>query len=246
LRILYVEDYATNVILVQRVANMGKHEVVNYDDGQEALDHFEQNKPDLILLDVQLRGTLTGLDVAHILRTKGCTAPIIAVTAYAMKGDRQRCLDAGCDDYLPKPISVAELVTVFKRYGDAVASGKPIVSTFKVSSVTATPVDPVLPQPIVLTPSLPVVAPVEPIPSAADSSPAVSTSASPQPAVTSPPVPVAAPIGTIAPVAEPSPEPPPAPDAAPTVAQKVVDPPTISPPSDSLGERTPAPMNAEP
>ena len=136
MRILYVEDNATNVVLVQRVANMGKHAVINYDDGQEALDHFEQDKPDLILLDVQLRGALTGLDVAHILRTRGCIIPILAVTAYAMKGDRQRCLDAGCDDYLPKPISVAELVTVFKRYGDAVASGKPIVSTFKLQPTT--------------------------------------------------------------------------------------------------------------
>src|SRR5689334_21793902 len=140
---------------------MGKHEVMNYDDGQEALDHFEQYKPDLVLLDVQLRGALTGLDVAHTLRTRGCTSPVIAVTAYAMKGDRQRCLDAGCDDYLPKPISVAELVTLFKRYGDAVAAGKPIVSTFTVASAPpSTPADAAAPQPIVLTPPPPAVAPV--------------------------------------------------------------------------------------
>ncbi len=135
MRILYIEDNATNVILVQRVANMGKHVIVNYDDGQEALNRFDEIKPDLILLDVQLRGELTGLDIARILREKGCIIPIIAVTAYAMKGDQQRCLDAGCDDYLPKPVSVAELVTVFKRYGDAVASGKPILSTFKLPPI---------------------------------------------------------------------------------------------------------------
>ena len=137
MRILYVEDNSTNVILVQRVANMGKHEVFNYPDGEKALERFEQDKPDLILLDVQLRGAMTGLDVAHTFRVMGCQLPIIAVTAYAMKGDRQRCLDAGCDEYLPKPISVAELVTVFKRYGDAVSAGKPVVSTFKLPPASA-------------------------------------------------------------------------------------------------------------
>ena len=243
MRILYVEDNATNVILVQRVANMGKHEVINYDDGQEALDHFERNKPDLILLDVQLRGVLTGLDVAHILRTKGCTVPIIAVTAYAMKGDRQRCLDAGCDDYLPKPISVAELVTVFKHYGDAVASGKPLVSTFKVSSVTTTtPVDAALPLPIVLMPPSPAVAPVESTPPAADSSLTVSTSVPPEPVVTTPPLPEVVPVEPTPSTAGLSSETTPVPADAPTITEKVVDPPAV----DSLAERTPAPMNAEP
>jgi two-component system cell cycle response regulator DivK len=160
-RILYVEDNATNVILVQRVANMGKHEVINYDEGQVALDKFDEIKPDLILLDVQLRGALTGLDVARILREKGSTLPVIAVTAYAMKGDRQRCLDAGCDDYLPKPISVAELVTVFKRYGDAVASGKPILSTYKAPAAADAPAQPEVPQPKVEIIPVTVATPVE-------------------------------------------------------------------------------------
>jgi two-component system cell cycle response regulator DivK len=168
-RILYVEDNATNVILVQRVANMGKHEVINYDNGQDALDRVNEIKPDLVLLDVQLRGDLTGLDVARILREKACILPIIAVTAYAMKGDRQRCLDAGCDDYLPKPISVAELVTVFKRYGDAVASGKPILSSYKAPAVADASADPELAQPKVeIVPVAVPAAPVEVVVPAAD------------------------------------------------------------------------------
>jgi len=123
-RILYVEDNATNVILVQRVANMGKHSVITYDNGEDALANFDHDAPDCVLMDVQLRGALTGLDVVAKLRERGFRLPIIALTAYAMKGDRQRCLDAGCDDYIPKPISVTELVSVFKRFNDTIASSR--------------------------------------------------------------------------------------------------------------------------
>lgn len=126
MRILYVEDNATNVILVQRVANMGKHSVVNYDNGEDALANFEHDAPDCVLLDVQLRGELSGLDVVSKLRERGVRLPIIALTAYAMKGDRQRCIDAGCDDYIPKPISVTELVSVFKRFNDAITSSRSV------------------------------------------------------------------------------------------------------------------------
>lgn len=126
MRILYVEDNATNVILVQRVANMGKHSVVTYDNGEEALANFEHDAPDCVLLDVQLRGELSGLDVVSKLRERGIRLPIIALTAYAMKGDRQRCIDAGCDDYIPKPISVTELVSVFKRFNDAITSSRSV------------------------------------------------------------------------------------------------------------------------
>src|SRR5438045_2677563 len=104
-----------------------------------------------------------------------------------MKGDQQRCLDAGCDNYLPKPVSVAAVVTVFKRYGDAVASGKPIFSSFKPALVTkestvtalssqlvaeAVPVTSLSPQAVVEVSPLSVVMPVEPAPPAA-ASPAV-------------------------------------------------------------------------
>lgn len=129
MRILYVEDNNTNVILVQRVANMGKHVVVTYDNGQEALDNFATDAPDCVLMDVQLRGALNGLDVVRKLRERGCKLPIIALTAYAMKGDRQRCIEAGCDDYIAKPISVSELVSVFKRFSEALIASKPAAPT---------------------------------------------------------------------------------------------------------------------
>ncbi len=158
MRILYVEDNATNVILVQRVANMGKHSVINYDNGEEALANFEKDSPDCVLLDVQLRGELSGLDVVAKLRERGVRLPIIALTAYAMKGDRQRCLDAGCDDYIPKPISVTELVSVFKRFNDAVISSRSVTVTSSKSSFY---------KPLTAEETKPVLEPVSPVPTAA-------------------------------------------------------------------------------
>ncbi len=240
MRILYVEDNATNVILVQRVANMGKHEVINYDNGQEALDKFDQAKPDLILLDVQLRGALTGLDIARILREKGCKLPIFAVTAYAMKGDRQNCLDAGCDDYLAKPVSVAELVTVFKRYGDAVTSGKPIVSTYKLPTASeAAPVN--APSPQLTVEVAPVNVPVsQPVVEVSPINPPAS-----QPVVEVSPVPVATPVEAARPDNS-LPVLTPAPTVVATITVTVADPPAVVPKPEPLANEVPTPVSAEP
>lgn len=116
MKILYVEDNSANLFLVQRVARMGNHEVINYTEGQRALDNFEKDNPDLVLMDVQLPGKLNGLDVVKALRAAGHRTPIIAVTAYAMMGDKEKCMQAGCDDYLAKPMPVAELIEKLKRY----------------------------------------------------------------------------------------------------------------------------------
>lgn len=116
MRILYVEDNPANLFLVQRVARMGNHEVMNYTSGEAALENFERDHPDLVLMDVQLAGNMTGLDAVRKLRGSGYQTPIIAVTAYAMIGDRERCLDAGCDDYLAKPLPVPKLVEIIKKY----------------------------------------------------------------------------------------------------------------------------------
>ncbi len=95
---------------------MGGHEVINYTNGEHALDHFEQDHPDLVLMDLQLEGRVTGLDVVRQLRERGFKTPIVAVTAYAMVGDRERCIDAGCNSYLSKPLPVAELVELVQDY----------------------------------------------------------------------------------------------------------------------------------
>jgi CheY-like chemotaxis protein len=116
MRVLYVEDNPANVFLVKRVAKMGNHEIINYVDGNDVLNNFANVKPDLILMDIQISGTLTGLDVVRKLREWGIQTPIIAVTAYAMVGDRERCIAAGCNDYMAKPLPIPQLVKLFEHY----------------------------------------------------------------------------------------------------------------------------------
>ena len=119
MRILYVEDNPTNLLLVRRVAR--QHELISYIDGEEALAKFDQDKPDIVLMDLQLAGKLNGLQVVQALRQRGYSGPVIAVTAYAMMGDRERCLEAGCDDYIAKPLPIPRLVSLFEHYEQALA-----------------------------------------------------------------------------------------------------------------------------
>ncbi len=116
MRIMYVEDNPANVFLIRRVAKEGNHEVFSFIDGVEALEKFEEVNPDLVLMDIQLSGELNGLEVVRRLRAAGHEVPIIAVTAYAMVGDKERCLEAGCTDYVAKPLPVAQLVEMFRQY----------------------------------------------------------------------------------------------------------------------------------
>lgn len=116
LRILYVEDNAANLSLVHRVARIGGHEVVNRTSGEAALKDFDSIRPDMVLMDIQLEGVLTGLDVVKTLREQGKTLPIVAVTAYAMKGDREKALEAGCNAYLAKPLPIKELIELINQY----------------------------------------------------------------------------------------------------------------------------------
>lgn len=129
MKILYVEDNPANLFLVKRVARVGGHEVINYIDGEEALANYEKDNPDLVLMDIQLAGELTGLQVVERLRARGHKTPIIAVTAYAMIGDRERCLAAGCDDYIAKPLPIPRLVEILEKFSGGIGAPKPATST---------------------------------------------------------------------------------------------------------------------
>ena len=116
-RVLVVEDNESNMILIARVIEAEGYELLRAEDGVIALDLLAREKPDLILLDINIPG-VHGLDLAGRLKADHRLAdvPLVATTANVLQGDRERCLEAGCDDYLPKPLDIRELRKLMNRY----------------------------------------------------------------------------------------------------------------------------------
>jgi two-component system sensor histidine kinase/response regulator len=118
LRILLAEDNSINQKLAVRLLEKKGHKVIVAQNGQEALRLWQNNNMDLILMDIQMP-IMDGLKATEAIREEelqtGKHIPIIAMTAHAMEGDRERCLRAGMDDYLPKPIDPVKLTEVIKR-----------------------------------------------------------------------------------------------------------------------------------
>ncbi len=119
LRVLVVEDNAVNQRLATRLLEKRGHRVTVTANGREAVESVEKHTYDLILMDVQMPER-DGLEATAVIRErekhKGARIPIIALTAHAMKGDRERCLAAGMDGYLTKPIRSQELDEVLETY----------------------------------------------------------------------------------------------------------------------------------
>ncbi len=113
-RILVVEDTRTNQVLIHTLLTRKGFEVDIADDGIEAVEMCQQNHYALILMDIQMP-RMNGFEATEIIKqTQG--VPIIALTAHAMEQDRQRCLEAGCDDYLSKPICRDKLDEILSRF----------------------------------------------------------------------------------------------------------------------------------
>ncbi len=116
-RILYVEDNHQNMRLVRKILNHAGYDMLEADTGMAALDLIEREHPDLILMDINLPD-IDGLEVVARMRqnTDIPVVPVIALTANAMVGDREKMLAAGCDGYLPKPISRQDLLDLVQHY----------------------------------------------------------------------------------------------------------------------------------
>ena len=116
-RILIVDDNATNLKLTAYLVKAKGYEVVTAADAEAALTVIREQPPQLILMDVQLPG-IDGLELTRRLKADPAPAGIliVAVTAYAMKGDEERALAAGCDSYIPKPIDTRALPDTIARH----------------------------------------------------------------------------------------------------------------------------------
>ena len=115
--ILVVDDHPTNLKLCKVMLSVDGYEVHTAADAEEALAMLDSVRPRLILMDLQLPG-LDGLELTRRLKADPATREIVvvALTAYAMQGDEQKALDAGCDGYIAKPIDSRILATTVARY----------------------------------------------------------------------------------------------------------------------------------
>ncbi len=109
--ILYIEDNYHNRRLVQKVLKSRGYEVMLAEDGLEGWEMLQKHKPTLVLLDISLPG-IDGIEIASRVKADPTLKDIwvIALTASAMRGDKERFMQAGCNDYLSKPIQVKELI----------------------------------------------------------------------------------------------------------------------------------------
>jgi two-component system, cell cycle response regulator DivK len=117
MRIIYIEDNLSNVALVERICQMNKDVLITYSDAETALAEVAADSADLILMDLFLGNrSIDGLQLAGMLRQKGITTPIVAITAYDTMGYADQYLSAGCNEYVRKPVSVRSMLTLINSY----------------------------------------------------------------------------------------------------------------------------------
>ena len=116
-KVLVIEDNEQNLYLITFLLNYHGYEVIQARDGLTAIQVAMETKPDLILLDIQLP-EMDGYTVASRFRSESAFAdvPIIAVTSYAMVGDRERSIEAGCTGYIEKPIDPDTFIPELEKY----------------------------------------------------------------------------------------------------------------------------------
>ena len=116
-RILIAEDNEKNMKLFRDVLELNGFETLEASTGEQAIELATQHTPDLVLMDIRLPGA-DGLEALRRLRDDERTAdiPIVALTAQAMAGDRERFLEAGFNGYVSKPVNVADFISTVRQY----------------------------------------------------------------------------------------------------------------------------------
>jgi two-component system cell cycle response regulator DivK len=115
--ILIVEDDPKNLKLIRDLLQIRGYTTLEATDGKQGVDMARAKMPDLILMDIQMP-VMDGFEAISILKADPVTKsiPIIALTAFAMQGDREKCMEAGCNDYITKPLDTRAFVTKVKEY----------------------------------------------------------------------------------------------------------------------------------
>ncbi len=116
-RILVVEDQPDNRKIIRDVFARTSYEIIETENGEEALAAIAKARPDLILMDIQLP-IMDGYTATRRIKADPAlrSIPIIAVTSYALSGEEKKAREAGCDDYIPKPYSPRELLAKVRQY----------------------------------------------------------------------------------------------------------------------------------
>lgn len=113
--LLVVEDEDHNFTYIYEILKRTKITMIRAETGREAIKLFAENKVDLVLMDIKLPD-LDGMDATREIKKLNAEVPVVAQTAYAMKRERDRCIEAGCDDYISKPFDPETLMNVVKKY----------------------------------------------------------------------------------------------------------------------------------
>lgn len=126
-KILIIEDNEQNMYLLTFLLNNHGHQVVQARDGRQGIELAERENPDLILLDIQLP-EMDGYAVTRKIKTIPPLAeiPIVAVTSYAMVGDREKTIDAGCSGYIEKPINPETFMEQIRDFMPGMPQGRRI------------------------------------------------------------------------------------------------------------------------
>jgi two-component system cell cycle response regulator DivK len=116
-KILMVEDEPKNMKLLRDLLQRFGYETIEAGDGEEGVALTRKIKPDLILMDIMMP-KLDGLEATRILKADAATRdiPVVALTAFAMSGDRERALEAGCNGYITKPLDVRGLLSTVRQF----------------------------------------------------------------------------------------------------------------------------------
>jgi CheY-like chemotaxis protein len=115
--ILVVEDNELNMKLVRGLIKMGKYGMLEAIDAESGIEQIREQQPDLVLMDIQLPG-MDGLSATKIIKEDPSLKdiPVVALTSYAMQGDEEKALEAGCSGYIAKPIDTRKFLETVSQY----------------------------------------------------------------------------------------------------------------------------------